>query len=449
MDAQRVVRTYFVLSGLYTLAASLIWGVNTLFLLDAGLSIGQVFLVNGLFSAGMVVFELPTGVVADTLGRRTSYLLSVAVLAATTGLYLWAWAVQAGVVVFGLVSVLIGLGFTFYSGALEAWMVDALHHAGGGQELDRVFARAQQVSGVAMLTGTVSGGFLGQLDLGIPFAVRAGLLVVLWVLARPLMVEQGFTPRRLSWRSFPAETTQQARVAVAAGWSSTGLRALMLTSMFTSGLLFWAFYAAQPYLLELLARDAVWVVGVLTAGLSVATMAGNQLVHWLSRACRRRSTLLAAAIAVLAVGAVAMGVTHSFAVAAAMFLLLGGALGVVEPVHRSYLHTVTSSEHRATVASLDSMIGSAGGFGGQVGLGAVSDARSLSAGYVVGGVGALLALPLLAVVRRVGGPGDLMVGEEAPSASCAGEGLPAIAQVAAVDVEEAASMAGPTPPAAG
>ena len=105
VSARRIVRTYYVLAGLYTLAASLIWSVNTLFLLDAGLDIGEVFVANAFFSAGMVIFEIPTGVVADTRGRRVSYLASLVILALTTLLYLWAAQVEAGVVAFSLISV--------------------------------------------------------------------------------------------------------------------------------------------------------------------------------------------------------------------------------------------------------------------------------------------------------------------------------------------------------
>ena len=59
-------------------------------------------------------------------------------------------------------SILIGLGFTFFSGAVEAWLVDALTATGFQGELDHVFARGQVVSGVAMLTGSVAGGFIAQ-----------------------------------------------------------------------------------------------------------------------------------------------------------------------------------------------------------------------------------------------------------------------------------------------
>ena len=67
-----------------------------------------------------------------------------------------------------------GLGFTFYSGAMEAWLVDALSATGYAGLLDRVFARGQQVTGAAMLVGTVGGGLLGQIDLSLPYVVRVG-----------------------------------------------------------------------------------------------------------------------------------------------------------------------------------------------------------------------------------------------------------------------------------
>src|SRR5687768_17418068 len=98
-----------------TLAASLIWGINTLFLLDAGLSNFEAFLANAFFTLGMVLFEVPTGVIADTVGRRASYLLGTLTLAATTAAYFVMWQVDAPFVLWAIVSMLLGLGFTFFS----------------------------------------------------------------------------------------------------------------------------------------------------------------------------------------------------------------------------------------------------------------------------------------------------------------------------------------------
>ncbi len=66
--ARAIQRTYLLLTLGNTLAASFIWGINTIFLLDAGLSNLEAFAANAFFTAGMVLFEVPTGIVADTSG---------------------------------------------------------------------------------------------------------------------------------------------------------------------------------------------------------------------------------------------------------------------------------------------------------------------------------------------------------------------------------------------
>ena len=256
-ESGRTIAGYYTLAGLYTLSAAAIWGVNTLFLLDAGLSFFEVFVANGAFSLGTVLFEIPTGVVADTLGRRMSFLLSVSVLGLSTLAYVTLAAIDAGVIAFALASVVMALGFTFYSGAMEAWLVDALAATGYRGLLDSVFARGSQVTGSAMLVGTIGGGFLGQIDLSIPYVVRSVLLVAVFAVAFVVMHDVGFTPRPVPAGQLPAEIAKNARAGVAFGWGQRPLRLLMLASFLQLGFLSWAFYASQPYLLDLLESDAV------------------------------------------------------------------------------------------------------------------------------------------------------------------------------------------------
>ena len=114
-----IQRTYLTLMLGNTLAASFIWGINTIFLLDAGLSNAEAFAANAFFTAGMVIFEVPTGIVADTVGRRTSYLLGTVTLTLSTAIYVLLWQLEAPFWEWALVSMLLGLGFTFFSGAVE------------------------------------------------------------------------------------------------------------------------------------------------------------------------------------------------------------------------------------------------------------------------------------------------------------------------------------------
>src|SRR5919107_1877737 len=102
--SRAVQRVYLVLLLLHTLAASFIWGVNTLFLLDAGLTNTEAFAANAFFAIGQVIFEVPTGVVADTRGRRFSLLLGAATLLA---------AMLVGSVAGGIVAQVTDLGVPY------------------------------------------------------------------------------------------------------------------------------------------------------------------------------------------------------------------------------------------------------------------------------------------------------------------------------------------------
>jgi MFS family permease len=430
MTPASIVRAYLVISGLFTLSASVIWGVNTLFLLDAGLDIFEVFIANAAFTAGMVIFEIPTGVVADTSGRRRSFLLSAATLLLGTLAYVAIAAIGGGLVLFVVASIVLGLGFSFYSGAVEAWLVDALAATGYRGQLDRVFARGEMVSGAAMLVGSVGGGVLGNLDLAWPFLVRAVLLGAVFLVGLGWMHDVGFTPRTASLAAMPTEMHRVLNASVQFGWRSRPVRLLMIVALFQGGFMMWGFYAWPPYFLELLGRDAVWVAGVVSALIALATIAGNALVEFFTRFCGRRTTLLLWAAAVAVAAAVGVGLVGSFWPAVVLLLLAIGAEGVATPVQQAYLHQVVPSSQRATVVSSVSLVSSAGGIGGQLGLGYLSRAQSVAAGYVTGGLAMLLALPPLLLLRRMREGADVIVGRKAgKKGPCAAQGLPQVASV--------------------
>jgi MFS family permease len=429
VTSQQVIRSYLVIAGLYTLSASLIWGVNTLFLLDTGLDILGVFVANAVFTGSMALFEIPTGVLADTRGRRTSFLLSVAVVLLGTLGYVGTSAAGGSLLLFSLMSVVLGLGFTFYSGAVEAWLVDALNATGYAGQLDQVFARGSIVSGAAMLVGTVGGGLLGSLDLSVPFLARAGLLAAVFGIAFFTMHDVGFAPRAKS-TALLAEMRTIAQVSITYGWRERSVRLLTIASFIQGIFLAWGFYAWQPYFLELLGREeATWVAGIIAALISLSTIAGNTVVEWFTRYCGRRTTLMLWAAGILTAAAVGVGLAGSFWLAVVLFLLVMAAMGVIGPVRQAYLHEFIPSEQRATVISFDALVGSAGSVVGQTGLGYLSQIRSIADGYVVGGLVTLLVLPVLGVLRRRGGPADIIIGTAGRQGVCAAQGFPDVASV--------------------
>lgn len=433
----RVVRAYLVIVGVWTVSAALIWGVFALFLLDAGLTIFEVFVANAAFTTGMVIFEVPTGVVADVWGRRTSFLLSAATLSLGTAGYVALAQAGLGLVPYVVVSVFLGLGFTFYSGATEAWLVDALDATGFSGDMDGVFSKAGQVTALAMLVGTVGGGVLGDVDLALPFLLRSALLAVLFVLAYRWMHDIGFEPKVVTGTGLSAVRNEVARVGRASmehGWKVRPLRGVFALAGLQTAFMFWGWYAWQPYFLELLGQRAIWVAGVVAAALALSMMAGNWVAGRLVRHVERRTTILLWAFAVEAMGILGVGLATSFPVAFGFFVVAALALGVTQPVQQSYLHKLVPSEHRATVVSFSGLVGSAGGSAGQVALGRISEDASIPAGYLAGGALVGLSLPVVAWMRGLGGKGDRI---EGPGAGPEGQG-PSKMPAAAVGVEGSA-----------
>jgi len=409
-----IQRTYLTLMLGNTLAASFIWGINTIFLLDAGLSNAEAFAANAFFAAGMVLFEVPTGIVADTVGRRMSYLLGTVTLTVSTAIYVLLWQVEAPFWTWAASSAFLGLGFTFFSGAVEAWLVDALAATGFDGDLEAVFGRGQIVSGIAMLVGSVAGGLIAQAtSLGVPFVIRAGVLMVMFVVAFRLMHDVGFTPAKgqrplTEMRKITADSVEY-------GWRVPAVKWLMLSSLFSGGVGFYAFYALQPYLLELYGDPTAYSI----AGLVAAIVAGAQILGGIAaprirRIFRRRTSALIAMSSLGVVTLALIGVIEVFAAVIALIVVWGLLFAAEMPIRQAYINGMIPSKQRATILSFDSLMSSTGGVWAQPVLGRSADVWGYAPSYLLSAGIAALALPFVWLSRRQRDPADTVVGAQAP-----------------------------------
>jgi MFS family permease len=406
--ASRILKTYVALTLLSTFASSFIWGINTLFLLDAGLGITQAFAANAFFTAGQVLFEIPTGIVADTLGRRASYLLGSATLFVSTLLYLLMWQTSGPFWAWAVASMLLGLGFTFFSGATEAWLVDGLKAAKYKGTLESVLAKGAIASGVAMLTGTLAGGVVAQFtNLGVPYILRAVMLLLTFIIAFGFMHDEGFTPRRSS--SFLNEMRSIFKSSLKYGIGNPPVRWLMFSAPFAGGIGIFAFYAMQPYLLKLYGGPQSYAIaGIAAAIVAGAQIIGGLIVPYAGKIFHRRTTLLLVGSASSAVALALMGIVPIFWVVLVLLTVWSIVFAATGPIRQSYINGLIPSEQRATVLSSDNLLSSSGGVVFQPALGKVADVWGYPASYIVSAAIQFLALPFIVLALRVRAPSDII-----------------------------------------
>jgi MFS family permease len=398
--ALTVQRTYMTLTVLTTLAASLIWGINTLFLLDAGLNNTEAFAANAFFTLGMVIFEVPTGVVADVRGRQFSFLLGTATLVGSTLLYLAMWNWHVPFWGWAVASMLLGLGFTFFSGATEAWLVDALHATGFKGNLESVFGKAQVYRGGAMLIGSVAGGFIAQFsNLGVPYLLRAGMLGVTLVFAWRFMHDIGFNPIK---GLTPLKAVRNViDGSVEGGLRNPPVRWLMLAAPFAGGVGIYVFYAAQPFLLQLYGDpNAYGVAGLAAALVAAAQMVGGALASRVRRLFRLRTDALLLGGVLTSVLLIAIGLSTIFPLALVLLAVWCLVFAFTGPIRQAFINGVIPSGQRATVLSFDSLMSSAGGVVAQPALGRVADVWGYGQSYVIGGLVTALVIPFTILARR-------------------------------------------------
>lgn len=309
--------------------------------------------------------------------------------------YLWMWHVSAPFWAWAITSAFLGLGFTFFSGAVQAWLVDALRARGFDGKLDTVFAKGEIVEGVAMLSGSVAGGLIAQFtSLGVPYFLRAVVLAISFILAFTLMRDVGFTPASRG-------VGDVLRESVKHGLGNPPVRWIMIANVFTDGVSIYAFYAMQPYLLQLYGNpEAYWVAGLAAAVVGGAQIGGGLIVPWIMRIFRRRSSMLLTAVVFSTVILALIGLLPRFWMAVTLLVLWGLIFATVMPIRQAYVNDLIPSEQRATVLSFDSLMGSAGGVAAQPLLGRAADIWGYPMSYLCSAGIQVLAVPFVWLSRR-------------------------------------------------
>ena len=369
------------------------------FVQDVGMNPLQLVLVGTVMEAAVFLFEIPTGVVADTFGRRRSVLIGWAIQGG--GLVLVGTVPEFGSILAGYA--LWGIGHTFTSGAYEAWITDEV----GADRVRPIFLRGARIGYVGAIAGIPASVVLAAtLGTGTAVAVGGGLVAAAAVFFLFAMPEHGFR------RVVRKDGRRSRELLGTAGEGARLVRAqplllLMLAIFFFAGMstegfdrLWEAHLIRDVGLPSLGSLDPVYWFGIFNLASLVLGLLGSTVLIRRMEASPRAvlARILFALTLVQLVAYLAFGVAGALALALAGFLVYRLTRSLLLPLELSWLNeNIPDSSVRATVISITNQADAIGQVGGGPVIGAVGTLASIRAALVSG---ALVLLPALALFAR-------------------------------------------------
>ncbi|MBA2383855.1 MAG: MFS transporter [Actinobacteria bacterium] len=385
--------------GVQSFSFALGWTVAAVFFVrELGMSPLELVLTGTALELAFFLFEIPTGVVADTYGRRLSTILGIGGL----GLGFVVTGLASGVAPVLAAAAFMGFAWTFKSGAEEAWITDEV----GPQNVGRSFQLGAQAGRLGSLFGIGAAVALALIDLRVPIVAGGVLLVVLAAALAVVMPETGFRSARRENVSALASMTGTARQ----GGGLIRRRPILLLIVGIGFFLgvsdegFDRLWEAQ-FLVEVgvpgfAGLDQVVWFGVLAAGATLLSIVVAQPLARrfgaLGPARMARALLVFDALRI--VGLVGFAVAGSFALALAAFWAARLARSLAGPVHATWLNAnIEDSRVRATVLSMTNVFESAGEWGGGPALGGIGNVFGIRAALAGS---AVALLPVLGLYGR-------------------------------------------------
>ena len=405
MSTDRLTRHFVLLRALRWLPVGLVLPFLIITPVSRGLSLSEIGAVFAVHSAVAILLEVPSGALADSIGRRR-VLLAGAFLTAVS---LVAFAVAQGIAVFMVSVALLAAGRAFVSGSLEAWYVDSLRLLDPIAPLGRGLSRGTAAEGVAMALGALlagglvalsdpDGGSTGALAGYGLAAVAGGFAAFVYVAAVARLVHE--PPDR--GPPVRGRIGQQVREVFATARAEAAA-SVTVRIVFAIGIAFGVSLAAtellwQPRLADLLGGSQAdgLVFGALAAASMLAVALGAGLSPTANRHLGLRLGYLAA-IALAALCVAAMGAPDTPIAFAAVYLLAYLGFGFAEPMHYELLNDAVGSTARATLISAESLATQGGALVANLTVGALAAAQGSAVAWAA--AGALLALTAAAVAR--------------------------------------------------
>jgi DHA3 family tetracycline resistance protein-like MFS transporter len=397
----RPLTVYLILEFGASMLFSLVFTVSMVYHVTVvELSPFQLVLVGTILEATVFLFEIPTGMLADIKSRRLSVIIGYMLIGA-------GFVVEGSFPLFGAVAlaqVIWGFGYTFTSGATQAWVAGEV----GEEQAGEAFLRGSQAAQIGALLAIPLSVFLGTIAVNVPIVVGGLLMVLLAVFLVLAMTEKGFTPTPPEDR-----TTWHLMLRTVADVRQLVRRQPILLILLTIGL-FYGLYSEgfdrlwTAHLLEnfpLPGIDAVQPVvwfGIIRAVMLLISVAATEVVR--RRIDTQRGVALARALlfnaALIIVALAGFGLTRQFWVALTLYWLIGALRSVASPLQTAWTNILIDEPRvRATVFSVTGQVDAIGQIAGGPAVGAMGNS-SIRAALVTSATILSPVLPLYSLAIR-------------------------------------------------
>src|SRR5438093_3330407 len=413
------IRVWYLLQSGSALGDTLVWVLAPVYFVRAvGMSPLQLVLVGTFMELTVFFFEVPTGIVADVYSRRLSTIVGVVIMGLAivfVGSVAEAWAVILGWAIWGF-------GYTFTSGAEDAWLADEI----GVEHVRPVYLRSAQLGRAVALLGIAAAVALGLVALWLPIVVGGCVFAAVGVVVAALMPETGFK------RAERGQTESGLRVVVRTGLAGAGLvRRTPVLVLILAIAASWGAWSegydrlAQAHLLRDVELPAffglsfvVWFGLISAVSLILAISVAQPANRKLERAGQLTVTWILLALDVVLIGSVVLfGLAGLFWLAVSAMLLTNVARSLAMPLFTSWLNqSIESSSVRATVMSITSQADAIGQWTGGPAIGAIGNAFGIRSALVIGAFFLTPAVALYGRAARHGGrEPELAAAAEAPA----------------------------------
>jgi len=340
MDFSKNIKTYYFYS---TFAELLILGpILVLFLISKGLSFTEIMVLQSISAIAVVLFEVPTGAVADKIGRKESILLGALLWAISLGFYV----VGTSFPMFILAEVIFSLGATFKSGADNALIYDSLKVMGREKEFQSIEGKARSFALYAQAVGSIIAGFVYEVNKNLPFLISVIFMLV------TIIITLKFKEPPIEGKvgKYGINYMQQIKESGKFIISHEKIKAIIIFTMMFFIFYRTAFYYYQPYMEAV--KIPVRYFGIIFFVFNITAAFASKRSHWIMDKTKPKTLTYMALLMIISfvlMGAVKMW----FGVFAILFQQV--ARGIYRPVTTKYLNKHIPSDKRATVLSFQSL----------------------------------------------------------------------------------------------